>query len=145
MNHCMFDGIGAMEFVNSWGELARGQPLSIPPILDRTILKARNPPKIEHLHQEFADIEDKSNTNSLYDDEMVYRSFCFDLEKLKELKKKAMEDENGVLESCTTFEVLSAFVWIARTKALKLLPEQETKLLFAVDGRAKFEPKLPKG
>ncbi|WJX81148.1 histone H3.1, variant 2 [Trifolium repens] len=145
MNHCMFDGIGAMEFVNSWGELARGQPLSIPPILDRTILKARNPPKIEHLHQEFADIEDKSNTNSLYEDEMVYRSFCFDLEKLKELKKKAMEDENGVLQSCTTFEVLSAFVWIARTKALKLLPEQETKLLFAVDGRAKFEPKLPKG
>ncbi|MBA0847601.1 hypothetical protein Goshw_020389, partial [Gossypium schwendimanii] len=23
MNHCMFDGIGAMKFVNSWGEVAR--------------------------------------------------------------------------------------------------------------------------
>lgn len=143
MNHCMFDGIGAMEFVNSWGEVARNLPLSIPPILDRKILEARNPPKIEHLHQEFADIKDKSNTSSLYEDEMVYRSFCFDPEKLKNLKKKAMED--NAIESCTTFEVLSAFVWIARTQALKMLPEQETKLLFAVDGRAKFEPKLPKG
>ncbi|XP_057437549.1 omega-hydroxypalmitate O-feruloyl transferase-like [Lotus japonicus] len=143
MNHCMFDGIGAMEFVNSWGEAARALPLSIPPILDRSILKARNPPKIEHLHQEFADIEDKSNTNTLYEDEMLYRSFCFDPEKLKQLKMKAMED--GALESCTTFEVLSAFVWIARTKALKLLPEQETKLLFAVDGRKNFTPPLPKG
>ncbi|KAF7819390.1 Omega-hydroxypalmitate O-feruloyl transferase [Senna tora] len=143
MNHCMFDGIGAMEFVNSWGEVARGQPLSIPPFLDRSILKARNPPKIEHLHQEFADIEDKSGTHGLYEDEMVYRSFCFDPERLKQLKMKAMED--GVLNSCTTFEVLSAFVWIARTKALKLLPEQQTKLLFAVDGRAKFDPPLPKG
>lgn len=143
MNHCMFDGIGAMEFVNSWGEVARDLPLSIPPVLDRSILKARNPPKIEHLHQEFADIEDKSNTNSLYEDEMVYRSFCFEPERLKQLKMKAMED--GALDTCTTFEVLSAFVWIARTKALKMLPEQQTKLLFAVDGRAKFNPPLPKG
>ncbi|KAK7290524.1 hypothetical protein RIF29_05013 [Crotalaria pallida] len=144
MNHCMFDGIGAMEFVNSWGEVARGLPLSIPPSLDRSILKARNPPKIESLHQEFADIEDKSNTNGLYEDEnMVYRSFFFDPEKLKKLKEKAMED--GVLDSCTTFEVLSAFVWTARSKALKMLPDQETKLLFAVDGRAKFNPPLPKG
>ncbi|OIW15234.1 hypothetical protein TanjilG_17554 [Lupinus angustifolius] len=144
MNHCMFDGIGAMEFVNSWGEEARGLPLSNPPFLERAILEARNPPKIEFLHQEFADIEDKSNTNSLYEeDEMVYKSFFFYPEKLNQLKEKAME--NGVLESCTTFEVLSAFVWIARTKALKMLPDQETKLLFAVDGRAKFNPTLPKG
>ncbi|CAL0323292.1 unnamed protein product [Lupinus luteus] len=144
MNHCMFDGISAMEFVNSWGEEARSLPLSNPPFLERTILKARNPPKIEFLHQEFADIEDKSNTNSLYEDEiMVYKSFFFYPEKLNQLKEKAME--NGVLKSCTTFEVLSAFVWIARTKALKMLPDQETKLLFAVDGRAKFNPNLPKG
>lgn len=143
VNHCMFDGIGAMEFVNSWGEVARGQPLSISPYLDRTILKARNPPKIEHQHQEFADIQDKSGTNNLNEDEMVYRSFCFDPDKLKNLKMKAMED--GVLHSCTTFEVLSAFVWVARIKALKLLPDQQTKLLFAVDGRPKFNPTLPKG
>ncbi|KAF2301853.1 hypothetical protein GH714_029883 [Hevea brasiliensis] len=144
MNHCMFDGIGAMEFVNSWGETARGLPLSVPPFTDRNILKARNPPKIEHLHQEFAEIEDKSNTNSLYkDDEMLYSSFCFDPEMLERIKMRALED--GVLDKCTTFEGLSAFVWRARTKALKLLPDQQTKLLFAVDGRPKFNPPLPKG
>ncbi|KAG8655969.1 omega-hydroxypalmitate O-feruloyl transferase [Manihot esculenta] len=144
MNHCMFDGIGAMEFVNSWGETARGLPLSVPPFTDRSILKSRNPPKIEYLHQEFAEIEDKSNTNSLYKaDEMLYNSFCFNPEMLERIKTKAMED--GALEKCTTFEALSAFVWRARTKALKLLPDQQTKLLFAVDGRPKFNPPLPKG
>ncbi|XP_012459736.1 omega-hydroxypalmitate O-feruloyl transferase [Gossypium raimondii] len=143
MNHCMFDGIGAMEFVNSWGETARGLPLSVPPFSDRTILKARSPPKIEHLHQEFAEIEDKSSTGDLYKDQMLYRSFCFDPEKLQKLKKYSMED--GVLEKCTTFEALSAFVWRARTKALNLLSHQQTKLLFAVDGRPKFDPPLPKG
>ncbi|XP_010554116.1 PREDICTED: omega-hydroxypalmitate O-feruloyl transferase [Tarenaya hassleriana] len=145
MNHCMFDGIGAMEFVNSWGQTARGLPLTTPPFSDRTILRARNPPKIEHLHQEFAEIDDKSNINALYAGEpMLYRSFFFDQDKIKKLKLKATED-GEVLDNCTTFEALSAFVWRARTKALKMLNDQKTKLLFAVDGRAKFEPPLPKG
>ena len=38
MNHCMFDGIGAMEFVNSWAETARGvAELTVPPFLDRGV------------------------------------------------------------------------------------------------------------
>ncbi|KAM0935000.1 putative omega-hydroxypalmitate O-feruloyl transferase [Dioscorea sansibarensis] len=142
MNHCMFDGLGAMEFVNSWGETARGLPLAVPPFLDRTVLKSRNPPVISYPHHEFAEIKDISNTAALYQEEMLYRSFCFDPDKLKELKLKAMED--ATLTKCTTFEALSAFVWRARTQALKLKPEQETKLLFAVDGRSRFNPPLPK-
>ncbi|KAH1128628.1 hypothetical protein J1N35_000006 [Gossypium stocksii] len=114
-----------------------------PPFSDRAILKARSSPKIEHLHQEFTEIDDKPSTVDLYKDEMLYRSFCLDPEKLEKLKKNAMED--GVLEKCTTFEALSAFVWRARTKALNMLSDQHTKLLFAVDGRPRFNPPLPKG
>ncbi|KAI3927480.1 hypothetical protein MKW92_005163 [Papaver armeniacum] len=144
MNHIMFDGVGAMEFVNSWGEVARGFPLSTPPILDRTILKARNPPKIEFHHIEYDVIEDISNTSALYEEEdMVYGSFLFDAERLEKLKRIAMED--GVLDKCTTFEALSALVWRAKARALKLVPEQDTKLLFVVDGRARIDPPLPKG
>lgn len=140
----MNDGISAMEFVNSWGETARGLPLKVLPFLDRSILKARNPPKIEFPHHEFAQIEDISDTTKLYEEEeMVYRSFCFEPEKLEKLKKKAMED--GVLEKCTSFVALSAFVWRARTRALRMVPDQKTKLLFAVDGRSRFEPVIPKG
>ncbi|XP_050221157.1 omega-hydroxypalmitate O-feruloyl transferase-like [Mercurialis annua] len=143
MNHCMFDGIGAMEFVNSWGESARGLPLKVPPFTDRSILKPRNPPKIEFPHHEFAEIEDISNTSQLYEEEMLYRSFCFDPEKLQHLKKKAMED--GSISKCSTFEALSAFVWRARCQALRMLPDQQTKLLFAVDGRSRFMPPIPDG
>ncbi|CAN6572461.1 unnamed protein product [Malus baccata var. baccata] len=144
MNHCMFDGIGAMEFVNSWGKIARGLPLTAPPFLDRSILKARNPPRIEYQHHEFSEITGTSSTNNdLCEEKMLYRSFSFDSEKLEKLKMKARED--GALENCTTFEALSAFVWKARTRALNPLPEQQIKLLFAVDGRPKFRPPLPKG
>ncbi|XP_026385517.1 omega-hydroxypalmitate O-feruloyl transferase-like [Papaver somniferum] len=143
MNHCMFDGLAAMEFVNSWGEMARGLPLSIPPYLDRHILDPRDPPNVEFPHREFEEIDDVSNIMDMYDEEMQYRSFCIGPEKLDLLKMKAMED--GVLEKCTTFEALSGFVWRARCKALNLQPEQQTKLLFAVDGRARFNPPLPRG
>lgn len=145
MNHCMFDGLGAMEFVNSWGETARGVPLSVPPFLDRTMLKSRSPPMIEFPHYEFKEIEDSLEPTTLYqEEEMIYRSFYFDTDKLEQLKELAMQD--GALDKyCTTFEALSGFVWRARTKALRLRPHQQTKLLFAVDGRSRFNPPLPKG
>ncbi|WJX47915.1 histone H3.1 [Trifolium repens] len=145
VNHCMNDGISAMQFVNSWSDIARGLDLKIPPFLDRTILKPRNPPQIDFSHHEFAEIEDLSNTNKLIheEEEMVYKSFYFNQNKLELLKKKATE--NGIVNKCSTFEALSAFVWRARTKTLNVHPNQEMKLLFAVDGRSKFVPQIPKG
>ncbi|KAK4774390.1 hypothetical protein SAY86_009325 [Trapa natans] len=143
MNHCMLDGIGAMEFVNSWGETARGLPLTTEPFLDRTILRSREPPRIESLHHEFMEIGDFKLSDVQGEEETMYRSFCFDPGMLERLKAKAAED--GVLGKITTFEALSGFVWQARTKALKFPPEHRAKLLFAVDGRRKFEPPLPKG
>ncbi|XP_047314639.1 omega-hydroxypalmitate O-feruloyl transferase-like [Impatiens glandulifera] len=144
LNHCMSDGVAAMDFVNSWGEIARGLPLKVTPFLDRSILKARDVPKHEYPHLEFAEIQDISKTNDLYDQEMLYRSFCFDVDKLEKLKEKAMED--GYLnKKCTSFEALSAFVWKARTQSLNMKPDQQTKLLFAVDGRSRFQPPLPEG
>ncbi|CAN6585613.1 unnamed protein product [Malus baccata var. baccata] len=143
INHCTSDGIAVMEFVNSWSDTARGLPLKVLPFLDRNMLKPSNPPKIEFPHDEFIQIEDISENSKLYEEELLYSAFCFDPKKLEKLKKMAMED--GVLEKCTTFKALSAFVWRARTEALRMRPEKKTKLLFAVDGRSKLEPPVPEG
>ncbi|RZC60562.1 hypothetical protein C5167_022309 [Papaver somniferum] len=143
MNHAMADGTSAMEFMKSWGEVTRGLPLTNPPFLDRTILKARNPPKVDFTY-EYEDIVDVSNTQTLFEQEMlINKSFIFHPENLEQLKKKAMED--GVLQRCTSFEVLTALMWRARTQSLKLDPDQQVRLLFAVDGRSRLDPKLPKG
>ncbi|XP_039173447.1 omega-hydroxypalmitate O-feruloyl transferase-like [Eucalyptus grandis] len=45
----------------------------------------------------------------------------------------------------TSFEVISALLWILRTKALGIHPHETVKLLIAVDGRPKFDPPLPSG
>ncbi|KAI8569156.1 hypothetical protein RHMOL_Rhmol02G0256800 [Rhododendron molle] len=123
------------------GEIARGFPLKVSPFLDRSILRARNPPQIEFPHTEFSEIEDISNTSDLYTEEMVYESFSFDLDKLEKLKMAATKD--GGLVKCSTFEALSAFIWRSRTQALKLHHDQKIKLLLLVDGRSRFDPPLP--
>ncbi|CAD6254010.1 unnamed protein product [Miscanthus lutarioriparius] len=146
MNHCMFDGIGAMEFVNSWAETARGvAELTVPPFLDRSVLRARDPPVHSFPHHEFAEIPDVSDTAALYGaQELRYSSFCFDPDRLERVRGLVLAD--GALEGrCTTFEALSGLVWCARTAALGLAPDQRTKLLFAVDGRRRFAPPLPRG
>ncbi|KAI3993602.1 hypothetical protein MKX01_002615 [Papaver californicum] len=141
--HAVADGTSAMEFMKSWGEVTRGLPLTNPPFLDRTILRARNPPKIEFTHG-YEDIVDVSNTEAIFQQEMlINKSFIFYPENLEQLKKKAMED--GVLRRCSTFEVLTALMWRARTQSLRLNPDQQVRLMFAVDARSRLEPKLPKG
>ncbi|XP_026452850.1 omega-hydroxypalmitate O-feruloyl transferase-like [Papaver somniferum] len=143
MNHTVFDGTGAMEFVISWGEVTRGLPLTKPPFLDRTLLKARTPLKT-HFNHILEEIIDISNTNALWEEEnLLNKSFIFHPHKLERLKKKAMED--GVLKNCSTFEALTSFIWRARTKSLRLHPDQQVRLLFPVDARSRFDPPLPKG
>ncbi|EHA8588135.1 putative Omega-hydroxypalmitate O-feruloyl transferase [Cocos nucifera] len=93
-------------------------------------------------HYEFKEIEDSLECTALYQEEMIFWSY-FDTSKLEQLKELAIQD--GALDECTTFEALSAFVWRARTKALPLRPNQQTKLLFTVDNRSRFNPPLPKG
>ncbi|CAO1940778.1 unnamed protein product [Urochloa humidicola] len=142
INHCMFDGVGAMQFVNSWGETARGLPLSLPPALDRDVLRARHPPRPEFPHHEFAQVTDDADANA-GDGEppLLYRSFRFTPASIARLK--AMAPLEG--RACTAFEALAGFVWSARTRALGFAPSRRSKLLFAVDGRPRFSPPLPAG
>ncbi|KAM7263915.1 hypothetical protein ACFE04_001598 [Oxalis oulophora] len=145
LNHAMADGIAAMEFINSWGETARGLPLTSPPFLDRTLIKSRQPPQRDH-PIEFTNIIDISNMERLYQEEkLLIKSFQFDAEKLAKLKKIAIED-GSVVKTCTSFTVLAAFLWRARSRALKMNSNQEVRLLITVDIRARLkDQQLPKG
>ncbi|CAL4945811.1 unnamed protein product [Urochloa decumbens] len=146
INHCMFDGVGAMQFVNSWGETARGLPLSLPPALDRAVLRARDPPLPEFPHHEFAQVTDADAGDGDGEDAtsppLLYRSFRFTAASIARLKAMAPLEGRG----CTAFEALAGFVWSARTRALGVGPTRRSKLLFAVDGRPRFlSPPLPAG
>lgn len=134
INHSVVDGVSGMNFINSWAEVARGVPLSSLPFHDRTILKARVPPQIKYPYDDFVQISDVSEMESLYQkDANISRKFTFDSEKLTAIKKKAME--GGYLSNCSTFSALAALVWQARSKAMNMKPHQLTKLRILVDLR----------
>ncbi|CAN1838961.1 Omega-hydroxypalmitate O-feruloyl transferase [Linum perenne] len=141
-SHFAADGMSAVEFVNSWGETARGIPLSLPPYLDRTMLKARTPLKIEHHHQEYDSLPDKSSqvNGSIPYEEVVYNFVQFNPGMIDKIKQEISTDKKW-----STFKALTAFVWRARTIALKMAHDQLTRVLVVVNARDKFEPPLPKG
>ncbi|KAG0627527.1 hypothetical protein M758_2G208400 [Ceratodon purpureus] len=142
-NHCLMDGLSANEFLLAWGDLARGVGITNPPHIDRSVLRARDPPRIEFPHHEFDEIEDLSpEGNLLMDDSLVYSNFILTPQAVEALKRTILED--GTVSKVSTFEALTALTWRARTQALEMPPEQKTRLLFAVDGRNKFNPPIPR-
>ncbi|KAK6118079.1 hypothetical protein DH2020_048166 [Rehmannia glutinosa] len=115
--------------------------LEIPPLVAQNNPKIKKSTKIPIPHHEFA----KSKINQTLPNTTNKKSSTgpsvSSPDRLEKLKKQALEDKS--LEYCTTFQALSAFVWKSRTKALDLDPDQRTKLLFAVDGRSRFDPPIP--
>lgn len=140
-NHCMMDGLSANEFLQAWGELARGVDITHPPHIDRSVLRSRDPPRVEFPHHEFDEIEDLSGGELLMGDSLVYKNFILTPDDLEAVKKAILED--GAIQKVSTFEALTALTWRARTQAMDMPLKQKTRLLFAVDGRSKFDPPLP--
>ncbi|XP_042484458.1 omega-hydroxypalmitate O-feruloyl transferase-like [Macadamia integrifolia] len=144
INHSMVDGLCAMEFISSWAEIAKGSPITVLPFLDRAVMKAREHPKIEFPHHEFFQIKDLPKTITASEDEIfLIKSFSFNVERLEQLKRSAMED--GLIERCSSFVVVAAYTWRIMTESLKMEADEMTKLVFPVDLRSKFNPPFPKG
>ncbi|KAK1405532.1 omega-hydroxypalmitate O-feruloyl transferase-like [Heracleum sosnowskyi] len=141
LNHCMADGTSAMQFVNSWSEIARGISPSTLPYINRSALRSRKPPIFSYPHGKLLKSDCISTQSS--QGEIVYKLFEFDQKKLARLKKIIMED--GSISSCTTFVALTALIWRAKCKAYNTQQEQQAKLILVVDGRSKLKnPPLPK-
>ncbi|CAN0924736.1 Omega-hydroxypalmitate O-feruloyl transferase [Linum grandiflorum] len=56
-----------------------------------------------------------------------------------------IKQEISTDKKCSTFKALTAFVWRARTVALKMARDQLTRVLVVVNARDRFEPPLPEG
>ncbi|KAL6207340.1 hypothetical protein ACLB2K_018298 [Fragaria x ananassa] len=78
-----------------------------------------------------------SNDDSSY----VHKTFHLSSAFLKCLKKQVVGDNF----SCSSFELVAAHLWKAKTLALGLSTETMVCLQFAVDARNKVEPPLPRG
>ncbi|XP_030509284.2 shikimate O-hydroxycinnamoyltransferase-like [Cannabis sativa] len=138
--HRLADGTAAMYFVNAWSEVARGLHLSQHPILDRALLRARNPPQPNFDHIEYQQSPlPLSKSTQQQEPNPIVKVFKFTRDQIKILKAKSQQ--NGT-NNYSTFEILSTHIWRCASKARSLPSNQVTKLFTLINGRTKLDPPL---
>ncbi|KAA8521672.1 hypothetical protein F0562_012338 [Nyssa sinensis] len=95
---------------------------------------------IDHLYELIKQSEPDHNRENY-----VLRIFHLSGAMIENLKRNVFSTEKRGSLSCSSFEVLTAHLWKARTKALGLIKERRVCLQFAVNTRNKMMPPLPKG
>ncbi|KAF5806943.1 putative quinate O-hydroxycinnamoyltransferase [Helianthus annuus] len=143
MHHYVCDGTSALHFMNTWADMARGLDLTISPFIDRTLLRARDPPRPVYDHIEYHLGRPMKLPLEAQSQEKAVSIFKLTRDQLNTLKTKLREDGSPI--NYSSFEMLSGHVWKCVCRARGLPVDQETKLYFAADGRAHLEPALPAG
>ncbi|XP_026452376.1 benzyl alcohol O-benzoyltransferase-like [Papaver somniferum] len=134
-NHTICDAQGLQQFVKALAEIARGE---VSPSILSILLNAQVPPHIMFAHREYDVISNyKEKLSSL--DDMVHHSFFFSAKELTALRKQVPPH----LQVCTTFELLTAWLWRCRTIAVGYDPKEEVRVVIAVSTRGKFHSTLP--
>lgn len=142
MHHHVADGYSGLHFINTWSEMARGIDLTIPPFIDRTLLRARNPPQPVFHHIEYQPPPAMNTPSQSTSPESTTVSiFKFTREQLSALRAKSKEDGNPV--NFSSYEMLSGHVWRSVCIARGLADDLGTKLYIATDGRSRLRPPLP--
>jgi shikimate O-hydroxycinnamoyltransferase len=150
VQHLLADGLAGLHFVNTWSDMARGLDLTIPPFINRTLLRARNPPQPAFQHVEYHPSPPmKTPLQSVDTSTTIVSMFKITRDQLNTLKTKFKDDVNTDTNTNTvrysTYEILSGHLWKCVTMARALPDDQETKLYVAVDGRSRLHPPLPPG
>ena len=151
--HRLIDGTSALTFVNLWSQVARGlDPKTLNILLDRSLLRARDPPRPAFDHIEFGPsptLKDQETGESKHDNGrtdqanamIITKSFKVSANLISALKEKSKQNNDTI--NFSTFEILAGHLWKCVCSARALPDCQETKLSMATDGRARLRPPMP--
>uniref|UniRef100_A0ABF7PQ72 BAHD acyltransferase Ep07g04462 n=1 Tax=Echinacea TaxID=7674 RepID=A0ABF7PQ72_9ECHN len=133
-NHAMTDAAGLLQFMSALGEIAGGATSpSIMPVWKRELLCSSDRPPIPITHDQIAAAKN----------ETTQKSFFLTTTEISAFRRYVPTH----LQSCTTFELLTACIWRCHTIALQPDPEEEMNMIWPVNVRNKFkfDPPLPAG
>ncbi|CAI9090813.1 OLC1v1025670C1 [Oldenlandia corymbosa var. corymbosa] len=155
-NHCTFDGLSFKIFLQNLASQAfdDNKPLAITPANDRTLLAARNPPRVTFPHPELLKLKipigEEDQNLPVFDcpeEELDLKIFKLSSDDVNSLREKAKPDpvstgDNNI--KITSFNVVTSHIW--RCKALSFGgddPDRLSTVLYAVDIRSRLNPPLP--
>ncbi|OAY69730.1 Shikimate O-hydroxycinnamoyltransferase [Ananas comosus] len=128
VQHHAADGFSALRVINSWADLTRGAPITFRPYIDRTLLRARDPPtpKFPHIEYQPPPSMPQAVVPSPAEPPKTPPA-AVDIFKLPR------------------YTLLAAHVWRCACLARGLPADQLTKMYIATDGRQRLQPPLPEG
>ncbi|EXB56623.1 10-deacetylbaccatin III 10-O-acetyltransferase [Morus notabilis] len=140
MSHSVCDGFGATQFFRAVAELSRGQTEpTVKPVWERERLVG------EPINGPLPFLVDKGSlaiSPYLSTSEIVHECLSIKSEGVKRLKEASSTGSNS---NFTTIEIVGAFVWRARFRALKLNPDGKTTFFLTTGVRKFLDPPLPEG
>nr|QED93052.1 hydroxycinnamoyl-CoA:shikimate/quinate hydroxycinnamoyl transferase [Paeonia lactiflora] len=148
-NHTLFDGWGAINFINSWASFARGEEkLNVKPCYDRRFLQGNgSAPKFRPIECDplplmngCSDVKAEARMETKVAMLKLPRNL---VEAIK--KKSNHQGQNGGRRPYSTFEAITAHVWRCACKARAHDSDQPTMIRFMIDIRNKLQPPLPPG
>ncbi|KAH9328833.1 hypothetical protein KI387_000941, partial [Taxus chinensis] len=135
-HHSVSDGKGIGQLLKGMGELARGElKPSLEPVWNREMVKLE-----DIMHFRFDHFEIIRPPLKL--EKPIQASMVISFETINYIKRCMMEE---CKESFSTFEVVVALVWLARTKSFQIPPDEYVKMIFPIYMSNSFDPPLPKG
>ncbi|PIA36124.1 hypothetical protein AQUCO_03400200v1 [Aquilegia coerulea] len=150
ISHIVADGKGALGFISSWANYARGEyKLVVEPYHDRTLFYKGDPlanPRFDHhelktsptlIGHEDAEEERKK--------ECINTMLKLSKTQVNKLRELANEGRDATSRQYSRFEAMAAHIWRCASKARKLQNAQLTSLRIAADCRNRLKPTLPPG
>ncbi|EPS63637.1 hypothetical protein M569_11147, partial [Genlisea aurea] len=112
-----------------WTSPCRGLDVAVPPSIDRTALRARDPPRVYFPHEGLQPPPKLKSPAARVPPELKYSEFKLIRKQLNALKNKCVKQEKK--KSYSTFEVLSSHAWRCLAKARDLPDDQLSTLYIA--------------
>ncbi|PWA47594.1 transferase, Chloramphenicol acetyltransferase-like domain protein [Artemisia annua] len=143
MHHYVADGPSGTHFTSTWSYIARGLDLALPPFIDRTLLRAGDPPEpvFEHMEYQFTSLEIPS-------DETKLSIFTLSRDQLNLLKLNSKEDGKNKT-SYSSFETLSGHAkiksnpsWYAASKIHDAIVKRNNDYLRSAIDYLELQPDL---
>eukprot|EP01018_Ginkgo_biloba_P034340 Gb_21450 [translate_table: standard] len=143
LNHALADGTSIWHFFNSWAQFCRDSkpiflnaPIPIP-IHNRLFTTSGSTTLVR------LDLPRHEPARPFSPPLLREKIFHFSTEMISMLKDRANRGSKGCQPPISSFQALSAHVWLAITRARRLGPHEPTTFKLAVNCRGRLVPPLP--
>ncbi|KAF5200739.1 Spermidine hydroxycinnamoyl transferase [Thalictrum thalictroides] len=150
ISHIVADGKGALEFISSWANFARGEnKLVVEPYHDRNVFYKGDPlskPRFDHHElKAFPTLIGHDDAEEERKKECTNTMLKLSKTQVNKLKEMANEGKDATSRHYSRYEAIAAHIWRCASKSRKLQNAQLTSLRVPVDCRNRLKPTLPQG